>query len=192
LESAGFKERSKKREEDFTRERKMGFKKLVYFMLSMIKESCQNALERFFEMNGEDTFMTQQAFSLARQKLKWEAFWEMFDFTVATYYNINETLRWNGYRLSAVDGSKLALPDDKPLRAYIGGFGTNKESATAQGSMRYDLLNDVVMHALIDPVKTGEQAQARAHIQHLEGLESFEGGKELVIFDRGYPSKELI
>jgi len=170
----------------------MGFKKLVYFMLSMIKESSQNALERFFAMNGEDTFMTQQAFSLARQKIKWEAFREMFDFTVATYYKINETLRWNGYRLSAVDGSKLALPDDKPLRAYFGGFGANKESPTAQGSMLYDLLNDVVMHALIEPLKTGEQAQARAHIQHLEGLESFEGGKELVIFDRGYPSKELI
>jgi hypothetical protein len=48
------------------------------------------------------------------------------------------------------------------------------------------------MHALTDPIKTGEQAQARAHIQHLEGLESFKAGKELVIFDRGYPSKELI
>ena len=62
LESPGFKERSKKRKEGFTRERKMGFKKLVYFMLSMIKESTQNALERFFKMNGDEMFMTQQAF----------------------------------------------------------------------------------------------------------------------------------
>ena len=30
----------------------MGFKKLVYFMLSMIKESTQNALERYFAMNA--------------------------------------------------------------------------------------------------------------------------------------------
>jgi hypothetical protein len=192
VEAIGFKERSKKRKEDFTRERKMGFKKLVYFMLSMIKESTQNALERFFEKNGEETFMTQQAFSLARQKIKWEAFQEMFDFTVTAYYNINEIVRWNGYRVSAVDGSKLALPDDKPLLTYFGGNGANKESPVAQGSMLYDLLNGVVMHALIDPTKTGEQTQARAHIKRLEGLESFEGGKELVIFDRGYPSKELI
>jgi hypothetical protein len=111
----------------------MGFKKLVYFMLSMIKESSQNALERFFAMNGEETFMTQQAFSLARQKIKWEAFREMFDFTVMTHYKINEIERWNGYRLSAVDGSKLALPADRPLCKYFGGFGANKESATAQG-----------------------------------------------------------
>jgi len=92
----------------------MGFKKLIYFMLSMIKESSQNALERFFKMNGEDTFMTQQAFSLARQKIKWEAFREMFDFTVATYYNINEIERWNGYRVSGVDGSKLAARRQAP------------------------------------------------------------------------------
>ena len=161
-------------------------------MLSMVKESTQNALERYFAMNGEETFITQQAFSLARQKIKWEAFREMFQFTVATYYNINEIERWNGYRVSGIDGSKLALPDDEPLLKYFGGNGANKESPVAQGSMLFDLLNDVVMHALIDPIKTGEQAQARAHIQHLQGLESFVAGKELVIFDRGYPSKELI
>jgi hypothetical protein len=192
LESAEFKEQAKKRKEDFTRERKMAFKRLIFFMPSMIKESTQNALERFFAMNGEDTFMTQQAFSLARQKIKWEAFREMLEFTVATYYKINEILRWNGYRLSAVDGSKPALPNDKPLLAYFGGGGANKGSPTAQGSMLYDLLNDVVMHALIDPLKTDERAQAREHIKHLQGLASFEGGKELVIFDRGYPSKDLI
>jgi hypothetical protein len=103
VEAAGFKRRSKKRETDFTRERKMGFKKLVYFMLSMIKESTQNALERYFAMNGEETFMSQQAFSEACQKIKWEAFLEMFDFTVATHYQINEIERWNGYRLFAID-----------------------------------------------------------------------------------------
>jgi len=170
----------------------MGFKKLVYFMLSMIKESTQNALERYFAMNGEDVFMTQQAFSLARQKVKWEAFREMFEFTVATHYKINETLRWDGYRLLGIDGSKLALPNDKPLLAYFGGRGADKGSPTAQGSILYDILNDVVMDALIDPAKTGEQTQAREHIKHLQGLESFEGGKELIIFDRGYASRELI
>jgi hypothetical protein len=192
VETAGFKDRSKKGKKDFTRERKMGFKQLVYFMLSMIKESTQNALERYFAMNGEETYMSQQAFSEARQKIKWEAFQEMFEFTAATFYKINEVQRWNGYRLSAVDGSKLALPNDQPLRKYFGGSGANKESPTAQGSMLYDILNDVVMDALIEPIKTGEQAQAFEHIKHLQGMESFEGGKELVIFDRGYASRGLI
>jgi hypothetical protein len=48
LEKADYASRAKKRKQDFSRERKMTFKKLMYFMLSMVKESTQNALERFF------------------------------------------------------------------------------------------------------------------------------------------------
>jgi hypothetical protein len=44
----------------------MPFKKLIYFMVSMIKESAQNALERYFGKIGETIHTSQQAFSLAR------------------------------------------------------------------------------------------------------------------------------
>jgi hypothetical protein len=50
----------------------MPFKKLMWFMLNMVKESSQNALERFFPKIKEAIHMTQQAFSLARQKVKAE------------------------------------------------------------------------------------------------------------------------
>jgi hypothetical protein len=70
LEKADYKNRSKKQKQDFTRERKMPFKKLMYFMLSIVKESSQNALERFFPKIKEAIHLTQQAFSLARQKVK--------------------------------------------------------------------------------------------------------------------------
>jgi hypothetical protein len=56
----------------------MPFKKLMWFMLSMVKENSQNALERFFPKIKEATRMSQQAFSLARQKVKREAFRELF------------------------------------------------------------------------------------------------------------------
>jgi hypothetical protein len=170
----------------------MGFKHLVYFMLSMIKESSQNALERYFAANGDEIWMSQQAFSEARQKIKWEAFQQMFEFTVSKSYEHIEIARWNGYRLSAIDGSMLSLPNDKALLAYFGGHGSTKTSPTARGSILYDILNDIVMAALIDPLKTGEQSQALEHIKQLQGLESFQAWKELVIFDRGYSSRELI
>ena len=169
----------------------MGFKDLVYFMHSMIKESSQNALERFFAMKGEDTYMTQQAFSLARQKIKWEAFRELFDHGVEAHY-INyaeEIRRRNGYRVCAVDGSKHALPNDKPLRAY---FGDSNGSPTAQVSALYDVFNDFVVDARIEPMATDERTLAELHIKHLQGLTSFEEWKELLLFDRGYPSFELI
>jgi hypothetical protein len=50
----------------------MPFKKLMTFMLSPIKESSQNALERFFPKIKEATHMNQQAFSPAQQKVKME------------------------------------------------------------------------------------------------------------------------
>ena len=171
----------------------MGFKKLIYFMLSMVKESSQNALERYFAMSGEDTYMSQQAFSLARQKIKWEAFRELFDFGVDVHYvnYAEEIQRWNGLRVSATDGSELSLPNDPELRAYFGASGATTSPA-ARGSLLYDILNRMVMDARIEPMATDERTLAEMHIKRLTELESFEEWKELMLFDRGYPSFDLI
>jgi hypothetical protein len=56
---------NRKREQDFSRGRKMPFKKLMWFMPGMVKESSQNATERFFPKIKEAVHMTQQVFGLA-------------------------------------------------------------------------------------------------------------------------------
>ena len=172
----------------------MGFRKLIYFMLSMIKESSQNALERCFGKTGEGIHMSQQAFSLARQKIKWEAFRELFDETVNSHYMLyeQEIQRRHGFRIHAADGSTLALPADQPLRDFFGTCGLGNTSPTARGSLLYDILNDVAVDARIEPMATDERSIAFMHIGQLAGLDSFEERKELVLFDRGYPSFELI
>jgi hypothetical protein len=58
LENAAYELRSKKREQHFTRNRKMPFKKLMRFMLGMVKESSQNALGRFFSGINEAVHMS--------------------------------------------------------------------------------------------------------------------------------------
>jgi hypothetical protein len=160
----------------------------------MIKESSRNALERYFAKNGEDIFMTRQAFSLARQKLKWEALRELFDLTVNGHYEnfADELKRWNGLRIYAIDGSIVLLPDDGMLREYFGTGGCGSKSPVARGSLLYDILNNVVADARLEPTETGERVLAEMHISQLAGLESFEEWKELILFDRGYPSFELI
>jgi len=171
----------------------MGFIQLMCFMLSMIKESSQNAIERFFMKTGTTGHMTQQAFSLARQKIKWQAFRMLFDYGVnAHYVNYAEEIqRWKGYRIYAIDGSKLALPNDGALRHYFGTSGAGSTSPTAQASLLYDILNRMAVDAQIEPMKVGERAMAEKHIQRLQELESFEAGKELILFDRGYASFKL-
>ena len=172
----------------------MGFKELVYFMLSMIRESSQNALERFFIKTEKNISMTQQAFSLARQKIKWEAFRILFLLTVNSHYQeyADEIRRWKGMRIYAIDGSKLSLPNDKPLRDYFGTDGAGNSSPTAQGSLLYDILNDLTVDARIEPMTTDERTIALLHINQLADIDSFEKGKELILFDRGYPSFQLI
>jgi hypothetical protein len=125
--------------------------------------------------------MSQQAFSEARKKLKWEAFRELFEATVEAAYR-GEIKRWRGYRLLAIDGSKINLPNDPGLREYFGTTGAGNSSPCAQGSILYDIENDLVVDARIESMGVDERT--------LAGMASC--GKELILFDRGYPSMEFI
>jgi hypothetical protein len=189
VKEAEYKGRSRMRATDFTRERKMGFRKLIYFLLSMINESTQNALERYFPKIGEKgVTMKQQSFSEARQNLKWEAIREIYELCVKNIYG-GYTERWHRYRVLAVDGSKIALPSDEGLKAYFGTFGSEK-AVTGQASVLYDIYEHVVVDAVLEPIATDERTLALSHIEKLEKMPSF--GKELVLFDRGYPSAALV
>jgi hypothetical protein len=180
----------RKRPEDFTRTRKLPFQLLMLFMLNMVRSSIQTCLDRFFEMIGqEDVSMTQQAFSEARQKIKWQAFQYLFKSLVDLIYT-GFFSTWRGYRLSAVDGTKAQQPDDQKLRDYYGTVGKGNTAATAQGSALYDVLNNVLLDAQIEPIKTDERDLALRHIDALCAMPSF--GKECILFDRGYASFSLI
>jgi len=181
---------ARKRPQDFTRNRKMPFSQLVLFMLNMVKSSIQTCLDKFFEQTGqEDIHMAQQSFSESREKIKWEAFRELFRTIVELVYTAYyET--WHGYRVSAIDGSKVQIPDDPKLGAYFGTAGKGNTAATGQGSALYDVYNNILIDAQLEPIKTDERELALRHIDVLCGMPSFD--KECVIFDRGYASFSLI
>lgn len=90
----------------------------------------------------------------------------------------------------AIDGSKLTLPDADLLGSIYGTLGSNSSSPTAQASICYDVLNKVIVDALIEPMSVDDRTLAIRHIKNLEKSARF--GKELVIIDRGYPSFVLI
>ena len=190
ISSPEFLNLARTRPQDFTRNRKMPFTQLIVFMINMIKSSTQTCLDNFFEMIGrEDIHMTQQSFSEARQKINWEAFRELLKTVVESIYTgYYET--WHGYRISAIDGSKTQIPDDQDLRDYFGTIGEGNTAATAQASILYDVLNNVVMDAQLEPLKTAERELALRHIAALCEMPSL--GKECIIFDRGYASFKMI
>jgi len=98
--------------------------------------------------------------------------------------------KWHNYRVYAIDGVKIALPADPRLLVYYGGTGKTKSSPTAQGSALYDVLNDIVADAAIVPLSTDERTLAKLHIDACRELAP--DGKKLLLFDRGYPSFDLI
>ena len=184
-----FKEAARKKPTDFTRDRKMPFEEVILFMLLSFKSSTKSALRRFFNALSKPISMQQQSFSEARKKVKIEAFIQLFRLTVEVMRE-NYRNTWHGYRLLAVDGSKIALPADKKLLKHFGGMGRGASSPTAQGSIAYDVLNDIVMDALLVPLSIDERSLAKQHLEHCTAMEPSE--KKLFIYDRGYASFELI
>lgn len=188
--SLGFLEYARQRPEDFTRNRKMPFTDLLLFMINLVRGSTQIALNRFFQTKGSEIEMTQQSFSEARKKLRWEACRALMDTVVKAYYQLTEYIRWRGYRVLAVDGSKQQLPSDSELRILYGTAGRGDTAVTAQGSALFDVLNDIIIDARLEPMSTDERSLAYQHMEYLRSLPSF--SRELVLFDRGYASFDLI
>lgn len=175
---------------DFSRERKMGFKETVLFILNMTRKSLQLELNGFFEnVLRKDFSVRKQSYLAARQKIKPEVFTALNDNMISSLYG-NKYESWNGYRLSAIDSSVLEIPNTKELRNEFR-FVRNRHGdvARARASCIYDPLNKMIIKCKIDRYNFSERETAMQMIlQMLPEKKS----KELIIFDRGYPSAKLI
>lgn len=84
------KEKSRKSEKDFTRNRKIGFFSLICLLLRMVRKSTQMELDEFREMfmpeSAKTTTYTKQSFSEARQKLSPVAFTLLHDEVIRAFY----------------------------------------------------------------------------------------------------------
>ena len=190
-EAEDTKQESRTKPTYFTRIRKMSFTELVYYILHPGKESTCLGLTRFFAMLGkEGCGMSEQAFSKARSHFSHWPFEKMVRVTTQEEYHSEDTRRWNGYQLFAIDGTTVALPDKPALCKAFGASGRKKDSATASASMLYDIENDWIADAAIDPYPTVERTQAMGHIRRLQELGI--ASQSLVLFDRGYPDAKFL
>lgn len=190
INSKEFLEVSKMKEKDFTRNRKMDFPKLMIFILSGTKKSLQSALFAFSSrFKFENGTYSKQAFSKARKKINPSAFFSLFKESVELFYKDSGFKRYHGYRVMAIDGTKYNLPNSTEMKDIYGFQNNTNEQAQALGSCLYDVLNGIVMDALIAPFNANERTLAK---QHIEELSKIKTNKEIVIMDRGYPSAELI
>jgi hypothetical protein len=159
-----------------------------------LSRSIQRELNSFYQKLQTKEFsiqyVTKGAFSRARQKLKPEAFIQLNQIGIKSFYSKAPYLEWNGYRLLAVDGSTAVLPSHQSIIEEFGqtGFGPQGNSfrSVARMSFLYDVLNLTVLDAQVDRYDVSERALARRHFEHIDK------GTDLVLFDRGYPSLSLM
>lgn len=182
-----FKCNNRTKAKHFTRDGKMGFKKTMIFMINMVKKSLQIELNSFFEtVLKEDESVTKQAYSEARQKIEPKAFIELNDKVNEIVYGGDyEYELWHGYRLSAIDGSVIELPNTELLKKEFGYIeNQNNKVARARACCIFDILNKMVIKSKIDIYKASERDMAKELI--LEMIKD-RTQSELILFDRGYP-----
>jgi hypothetical protein len=138
--------------------------------------------------------MSQSAFSQARNKIGYTLFKELFEDT-GSYYSRNgftfrklEGCKYKGRIVSAIDGTQVKLPYTKKLHTYFGTSGQGDRAVTGRCSIKYDVLNDIIMDACFDSFSVGERTQT---LQMLSRRTVWKSAKELILFDRGYYSLEL-
>lgn len=184
---------ARKKPTQFTRRRKLSFAGYMWYLLSNTKRSLTTGLHAFVnEFNeGRDT-LSKQAFSQGRQKIRPEAFRMVMDTVSNMFYTEAEYKTWNGMRLTAVDGSKLNIPTSDELAEYFGVQESSGEQVQALSSSLYDVLNGITIDAAIAPFNTNERDLASQHLKYLKEHPLEDGTQELVIFDRGYPSGNLV
>lgn len=83
----------------------------------------------------------------------------------------------------AIDGSTVKVPKTKDIADHFGAWNPAKGEACpiARISNLFDVLNGIVVDAVISPRRQGERSLAALHTQHLKP-------DDLVLLDRGYPA----
>lgn len=179
----------------FTRRRKQTFQSSILFILNFLTKSLSIEIENFVShikntigLNQFDHF-TKSAFVQCRQKIKPDVFKHLSDSLVEEFYTDNDdsVKLWNSFRLLAVDGSKMTLPDTSELERIYGKTKNQSKSGVvqAQVSVLYDVLNKYVIDGSLNPLSTGEHSQALEHLNYTKK-------GDLVLYDRGYPSFNLM
>ena len=193
LTSSEFIEQHRVNNSAFSRTRKLAFTDIIHFLLTLPQKSLSISLGEFFEnMNLPFNKVSKQAFSKARQKIESNALKHLFSLTTDIDRFYNDIKTWRGYRILAIDGTLIQLPNTPENKDYFGSslnqFGG---VAQARSSALYDVLNDLIIDVLFENRGIGEKPQAEKLISSFIQTEGFKKHKNIIIFDRGYSSRKI-
>mgnify|MGYP000175641097 CR=1 FL=1 len=127
--------------------------------------------------------ITKSAFFQARKQLSYTAFQSLNRQVVNNVYQGEwKPKTWMGFRLCAIDGTSIRLPNEPNITEYFGfqkGRSEQGECSMGMASVFYDVLNKIVIDSAIHPRRVAEKACVEEHLQYTQE-------NDLVLFDRGY------
>jgi Transposase DDE domain len=145
--------------------------------------------------HGNDpTQVTEEAFAKARRRMPL-SFWLELILVLGERFEAQhaERLQFQGFRLLAMDGTRLTLPDEKALRDYYGTAvnGKGRQNAQARMVLLQSPLTRLPLAYQLQPVNVGEVTMAR---QLVAGLRPGAGlrANDLLLLDAGYLSYGLL
>ena len=168
---------------DFTRNRKLPFRKMISFILAMEGRSLTNEMLEHFGCSAD--IASSSAFVQQRSKINAEAFPSLFDLFVRL---TDSPKLYKGLRLLAADGSDIHIPTNSThAESYFSG---------ANGQDPYNLLHldamyDLLQHTYLDANLSGKRtANEQKNLCAMVDRSSVE--KALLIADRGYENYNLM
>ena len=171
---------------------KLTFPVIIVLLLNFLTKTMQIELDNFFAnvLDADTDSVTKQAFFKARKNILPEAFKELFLMTRDMALNKNKIKRHKGYRILAIDGSELRLDRTKENKDIFLPRNHSPENKTnAEISLLYDVISHYVIDAQIGSIGVSERDYA---MKNLAYFSSICDEKDIVIFDRGYPSRDMI
>ena len=207
MNSEALKERYKIGKQSFTRDRKMGFSDIVLFNMNMVNKTMQKEINNYMkEVKNKQISYDKSAMSKARQKISPSVYDDLNSKLIDEIYEDKESVKlYHGLRILGIDGTDIELPnmgilkDKKQTEEIQTIYGRRSNNSGELGviskaSVLYDLENNIVMDAILNSYASSERAMAVEHIRALKKYKKShkEKYKDLIIFDRGYPSIGLI
>lgn len=176
----------------FIRNRQLTFRDIITIILGRKGVTTSMELLDFYK-KAEKKAVSKQDYSKQRMKIK-ENFWiEANDAVVKQFYNELDYKCLDEYIVLAIDGSKTILPRVKELEDKYGLANANnsqQKCVQCLVSGCYDVLNEIMLNTKIEPYASDEREVSKKNIEQLK--KTFPNKKFLIIFDRGYPSIDLI
>jgi len=168
---------------DFTRARKLPFRKVVSFMLAMEGGSLTNEMLKHFGCSA--TTASPSAFIQQRAKIDTNALASLFDLFVS---KTDSPKLYKGLRLIAADGSHIQIPTDPN---HLDSFFPGSNGQSPYNLLHLDAMYDLFQHTYLDANLCGTKvANERRTLCSM--VDRSKISNALLIADRGYESFNLM